>query len=244
EVPYVKNKIEGEVVEYWPSGKLKSKMAYKKGSKTGESLGFFEEGALAWNEDYMDDRLRSGVYYNRAKDLISEVQNGGGFAARFDEDQLTLIEYRIGLPEGSVRTFNAHGELQKSLFIKNGMKHGEEVEYFLPSALPKLSIHWNENRIHGCVKTWYDNGKLQSQREYSRNQRMGPSLAWYRDGSLMLYEEYEEDRLVSGQYYKLQKKEPVSTVANGNGLATLFDDMGAFLRKVHYLKGKPFDPEE
>ncbi len=60
----------------------------------------------------------------------------------------------------------------------------------------------------------------------------------------MVYEEYEEDRLVTGQYYKIQRKDPVSMVTNGNGLATLHDEAGSFLRKIPYLKGKPVDPED
>ncbi len=59
----------------------------------------------------------------------------------------------------------------------------------------------------------------------------------------MLLEEYEEDRLVRGQYYKLNKPEPVSTVSNGNGLATLYDETGVLHKKIHYLKGKPVDSD-
>ncbi len=310
ELDFIKNKLDGNVTEYWPDGTLKSRTAYKKGFKEGECVGFFEDGKKAWVEDHSDDRLRTGVYYNPQGDLIAEVEKGGGFAAHFEENGMTLIEHRIGLPEGLVRKFTLRGELQRSFFLKNGMKQGEEIEYFLSSEIeainpspkqvtidsarqsqieadpapavvarknilehedfraridmakpqqvdrhpfgarvnkspvPKLSIQWNENRIHGCVKTWYKNGQLQSQRDYSRNQRMGPSLAWYLDGSLMLYEEYEEGHLTTGQYYKMQKKDPISSVVNGNGLATLFDERGGFLRKVIYSKGKPIDPEE
>ena len=61
---------------------------------------------------------------------------------------------------------------------------------------------------------------------------------------MTLYEEYEEDHLITGKYYKPQKTEPISSIANGNGLATLFDENGGFLRKVTYFKGKPVDPEE
>ncbi|MBX7066999.1 MAG: hypothetical protein K1X28_07195 [Parachlamydiales bacterium] len=250
EAPFAKGKLEGNLIEYWPNGKMKSKTAYKRGLKEGESLGFFEEGGACWVEDHSDDRLRQGSYFNKRGEQIAQIVDGSGYAARFEEDGMSLIEYRVGLPEGSVRKFNQQGELIRTFFAKNGLKQGEELEYYRPSEVegaspcPKLSIQWNESRIHGCVKTWYNNGQLQSQREYSRNQRVGPSLAWYRDGSLMLYEEYEDGRLISGQYYKLQKKEPVSSVSNGNGLATLFDEKGAFIRKINYQKGKPVDPEE
>ena len=59
----------------------------------------------------------------------------------------------------------------------------------------------------------------------------------------MMIEEYDGDRLVKGQYYKLGQKEPVSSIFNGTGTATLYDEEGVFLRKIHYLKGKILDPE-
>jgi len=91
------------------------------------------------------------------------------------------------------------------------------------------------------VKIWCENGQLQSQREYARNQRFGQACAWYKNTELMLVEEYEADRLVSGKYFKLHKQDPISTVVNGNGLATLYDETGAFIRRVQYIKGKPVD---
>ena len=59
----------------------------------------------------------------------------------------------------------------------------------------------------------------------------------------MYMEEYEEDKIVSGHYYKKNQKEPISNISNGNGNATLYDEQGIFLRKVQYVKGKAIDPE-
>ena len=254
EIPFEKNDIEGEAVEFFPNGTLKSKSHFKKGMKEGESLSFFSDGKLASVEDYRDGCILTGTYYGLQGELVSEIQNGGGFQAVYENKALTLIEHRIGQPDGRIQKFTTAGELQRSLLVKNGKRHGEEVEFFLTSQLdagvksekplPKLSVMWNDNAIHGSVKTWYNNGKLQSQRDYSRNQRSGPSVAWYRDGSLMMIEEYEEDRLVSGQYFKMNKAEPISSIINGNGLATLYDETGTFLRKITYVRGKATDPEK
>jgi antitoxin component YwqK of YwqJK toxin-antitoxin module len=251
EISFVRNNMEGDVTEFGEDGTLKSKAQYKAGLRHGESRGVFRDGQLAWSEEYANGLLNSGAYYNSQNQLVSEVINGGGFQALYDNKALTLIEYRVGKPDGFVQKFTPNGELHRSFFIKNGKKQGEEIEYFLSSELevkknkstPKLSLVWHESMIHGCVKTWYNNGQLQSQREYSRNQRSGPSLAWYRNGQLMMLEEYEEEKVTSGQYYKPNKSEPVSTIHNGNGLATMYDETGVFLRKITYQKGKPVDPE-
>lgn len=252
EIPFLKNNIEGLFVEYYADGSLRAKTHYQKGIKIGESLTYFDNGQLSAEESYNDGLLLSGKYYNPKGDLISNIENGGGMQAQFENGALTLTEYRMGKLDGAIRKYTSTGELQRMFRVKNGKKQGEEIEYYLASQLeepkatpqPKLSIIWNENAIHGSVKTWYTNGQLQSQRDYSRNQKSGPSLAWYRNGTLMLLEEYEEDKLVNGQYYKMSRQEPISTVTNGNGLATLHDEMGLFLRKIPYAKGKAIDPEK
>ncbi len=251
EVPFIDDQIVGEVVEFFSEGTLKSKSKYQKGVRWGETLRFFETGKLASIEEYTDGRLLSGSYYDAQGDLVSEVQNGGGFQAIFEMGLLTTIEHKMGEPEGVIQKFSKSREPHRIFHIRNGNKSGEEVEFYLSSEveipttkpIPKMSVNWSGNTIQGCAKTWYPNGNLQSQREYTRNVRSGPSLAWYRDGSFMMVEEYAEDRLISGQYFKLNKSEPVSSIVNGNGVATLFDEFGTFLRKVVYQKGKPVEPE-
>jgi antitoxin component YwqK of YwqJK toxin-antitoxin module len=247
EVPFHKNQIEGDLFEYFPDGTLKTKTHYKNNLKGGESLAYFDNGQQAAQETFSEGLLLHGTYYNPQGEQISQIGNGGGYQAQFEGAALTLTEYRMGKPDGYVKKFTPTGQLHRQYRIKNGKKHGEEIEYYTDEPgskpQPKLSVEWNENAIHGTVKTWYSNGQLQSQRDFSKNQKSGPSLAWYKNGSLMLLEEYEEDKLLSGQYYKINRQEPVSTVINGNGLVTLFDEAGLSLRKIPYHKGKPVDPE-
>jgi antitoxin component YwqK of YwqJK toxin-antitoxin module len=252
QLPFVKNELEGEALEFTADGQIKSRTHYKKGLKEGTHISFFDNAQAAMVEDYTEGLLRKGTYYNPEGKQISEVDNGGGFQALFEKNALTLVEFRMGKPNGWVKKYTPTGELHRSYILKNGKKHGEEVEFYLASEidqpsdkpLPKLSVNWNENAIHGFVKTWYNNGMRQSEREYCRNQKQGPALAWYRDGALMLVEEYEKDNLIKGQYYKINNKEPVSTIVNGNGTASLYDETGSFIRKIVYSKGKPVDLED
>jgi len=250
EVSFKKNVLEGDFIEYHPTGKIKSKKSFQKGEIHGPSIGYFSNGRTAWTEEYTEGLLIQGAYYNLQGTLVSEVDNGRGLQANYIGDVLSsLVEIRRGIPEGIVKKLNSKGELQSSYFIKNGKKQGEEIEYFLPEELeerelkPKLSIHWDQDAIHGMVKTWYPNGRLQSQREYCHNQKQGSCLAWYKEGSLMLVEEYEQGQLVKGTYYKKNQNEPISSIINGTGIAYIYDEEGVFLRKIQYGKGKPLDPE-
>ncbi|MBI5272939.1 MAG: hypothetical protein HY861_03035 [Chlamydiia bacterium] len=251
-IPYVKNLEEGESLDFYPDGRLRSKINYRMGTKKGESVGFFETGSQAWREEYIDGLLLKGLYYDAKGKSVAETMDGRGWQASYEGDRLrALQEIRQGVQEGEVKQFTQTGELQSSYSTKSGKKHGEELVYYLASGNPekptpqtKLSIQWDQGAVHGVVKTWYENGQLQSQREYCRNQRLGPSCAWYKNGSLMFVEEYEEGRLQKGAYYKKNQNEPISTIFNGNGIAHLYDEEGVFMKKVTYAKGKPQEPEE
>ncbi len=242
ELPFVQNLLEGESRTFTADGKLAAKTTYKKGLKV-ESFGFWPNGNSSWVEHYENGLLQQGRYQKTEGNIVSEVQNGNGFQAVFHNETLsTLIEYREGKPEGIVKTFSPEGELLSTHHVVNEQKHGEEI-FYGKAKQPKLSISWQQDAISGLVKTWYPNGGLQSQREFSQNKKTGPSLSWYPNGQLMSVEEYEEDILTKGDYFKLKHPEPVSSVVHGNGWATLYDENGIFLRKVQYIKGKPVDPE-
>ena len=250
---YHNNELHGNVMEYEVDGALRSKVGYQAGEKAGLSEGYWAQDQLSWKEQYSNGLLLDGQYFSSNGELISEIKNGHGFQILFEDGYMKQkVEIRKGKPEGIVQIFTASGELSSSYHVKQGKKHGEELEYYFSyevdedaaTPLVKLSVPWVDDTISGIVKTWYSNGKLESQREVSRNKKTGTALAWYCDGGLMYMEEYEEDRLVKGTYYKKNQKDSVSSVQNGSGIATIFDENGTFVRKVQYIKGKPVDLEE
>ena len=251
QTPYTRNLEEGESVEFYPNGKLKLRQTFRKGMKHGATSVYFENGQTACMEEYSDGLLLHGMYHNTQGDLIANVRDGRGIQALYDNQTVSLlVEIHQGIADGAIRKFTPKGELFSSYFVKNGRKQGEEIEYY-PSSdkeagqlQPKLSVHWDQDMVHGIVKTWYPTGQLESQREYCRNERLGASCAWYKNGSLMLVEEYEEGRLVKGAYYKKGQNEPVSTILNGNGIASLYDENGIFMKKIIYANGKPSQPED
>ncbi len=248
-VPYAKNMEEGETVEYYESGRVRSKVKFSKGIRQGASLGFFESGSRAWEEHYADGLLLRGIYYSSEGEPLTQVEDGRGIQAHFEGDRLAwLMEIKQGAAEGWVKKFNAQEELEQTYSTKCGRKHGEEISYYPleekgGEVRPKLSIQWDQGAVHGIVKTWYRSGRLQSQREYCRNQKSGSSCAWYRNGSLMLVEEYEAGKIIRGAYYKKGQNDPTSTILNGNGAAYLYDEDGVFLKKITYIKGKAIEPE-
>ena len=93
------------------------------------------------------------------------------------------------------------------------------------------------------MRSWYENGVLESEREVNGNKRHGTAAAYYDNGSLMLMEEYDNDKLVKGAYYQFKDKKPISRIEDGTGLATLHYADGRFKQKISYERGHPkIDP--
>lgn len=241
---YRRGALDGEVNLFYSDETLKSKQTYSKGMLDGPSLGYFPSEEPSFIEHYEEGLLLHGIYYDHAGKVIGQIEGGSGNKAIFKEG--ILIEkqqYQEGKLQGKIEQFSPMGNLLSIYHVKGGKKDGEETIYYeKPSSkpLPKLSIHWHDGQIQGVMRSWYENGILQSQREMVQNKKSGHSISWYDDGSLLCTEEYEHDLLMKGKYYKKREKEPVSTIENGKGIATLYDShSGYFLRKIKYVDGKP-----
>jgi antitoxin component YwqK of YwqJK toxin-antitoxin module len=244
QTPYDKNVIQGTSTVYLNNGDVFSTTNYVNGLKDGQSIRYWCEGKVASDENYCAGRLKDAVYYDSNGNIVAKVENGTGMKAVFGKTTLSeLHEHHNGLPQGEVKIFNPLGRLVKTYNVRNGIKHGTEIEYYdqsMTSKLtPKLSVEWYQGKIQGLVKTWYINGTMESQREMSGNNKQGLSSAWYVDGTLMLMEEYDNGKLDRGDYFKRADRVPVSQIRKGNGVATLFDSEGHYINKANYANGKP-----
>lgn len=244
-VPFEKGLIHGCEEIYLENGELLETNNHASGLKHGTCTRYWDGMKVAALEEYCGGRLIEGKYWNKEGYLVSAIQNGAGKKAVFSKDGVVeLREYNNGEVEGRIEILNPDGSLFNVFRVKNGMKHGEEIEYYplkmgKGKLIPKISLNWYEGAIQGAVKTWYSNGKQESQKELSKNLKNGLLTAWYEDGSLMLIEEYDHDTLVSGKYLKKGQTIPVSKVQDGNGIATIYDSQGNFVHKVNYYGGRP-----
>lgn len=238
-IPYEKGRIQGELLLYDDNGQVIGKSVYQKGKKEG--LLFFkgDQNIPPYSEWYVHDLLTNASYHDLSGKIVAEIKDGKGRKAFFAKGLLeSLHEYQNGVPEGAVIFFDEKGEIKNSFSLKNGLKHGEEWIYY-GAANPKLQLNWYEDEIHGICRSYYLDGTLESEREIYGNKKHGVSSAWYQDGSLMLIEEYENDELREGIYMKKGIPEPVSRVERGEGIVTLYDCNGHFLKRIPLEKGRP-----
>jgi antitoxin component YwqK of YwqJK toxin-antitoxin module len=248
--PYANNELDGLVSIFSTSGELLELIPFQKGVKEGCASGKATDGSWTYSESYSQGNLLEATYHSIFWNPLPKVEKGEGYQLIFKENQLDkIIEIHEGMPIGTVRQLHPDGSLHSLYHItKEGMKEGEEI-LFYPSKrlndlleLPpqkKLSFFWHDDSIQGKVRSWYENGILESEKEMSQNRKQGPSLAYYEDGKLMLSEEYDRDKLINGTYFKRKEKKPVSRVEQGSGIATIHFPDGRFKKKISYEKGLP-----
>lgn len=245
--PFNKNVPHGMSEIYRENGELLQSINYIQGKREGASYKYWECEKISSDEIFECDKLITGRYYDRSGTLVSKIDRGNGFRSIFGKEGLVeLHEYRGGILEGEIRIFARDMRLAKTYYLKNGVKHGDEIHYFEKLSsdgkpIPKLSMNWKEGKLQGIVKSWYDTGAIESHREVSNNKKSGVSRAWYKDGTLMMIEEYDQNKLVRGEYFKIGDKTPTTKVVFGRGVATLFDGDGLFIRKIPYQNGYPTD---
>lgn len=243
--PYEKNALHGTQKVFLENGDLHQTVAYEKGLKEGLSIRYWDPFSIAYEERYQNGLLMESEYFDRDGHSVSKIQEGKGYRAIFGKKHLqALQEFRGGIQEGEVKIFDENQTLLRVFSVKNGEKEGEEIDYFPTKSLallPRLLMTWQEGILQGPVKTWYENGNLESQKEMSQNKKNGLSTAWYENGALMLIEEYDSDRLVKGEYFRQGESIPISKVERGKGIATLFTPDGTFSRKIYYQEGKPIE---
>jgi len=247
-IPFYRGAIHGTYELYYSDGSLLQKIEFFAGKKQGKAVRYWcYPDLVAAEEEYSDELLLQGIYWNCHGQEIGKVCSGVGTRPLFSQNGIAeLHEYRNKIAEGRVQRFDDRGRLLGIYAIYGGIKQGEEIEYYPVDDIggrmqPHLALNWYEGKLQGLVKTWYPDGIQESQREMSNNAKNGLAMAWYRDGSLMLLEEYHQDNLVKGEYYARGKQQPISQVRESFGLATLFDAEGNFLRKVTYRSGIPTD---
>lgn len=243
-LPYESGLLNGDVLSYNSDGVLIEKVSYLKGKKQGICHGYWNMNQLLYEEAYEEDRLLSASYYDVSGNCVSSITEGYGIQSLFTDHYVSKrIEFAKGVPDGLVEELHPNGTLSKTYRIHDEKKQGEEWEYYPYSPkekpLPKLCIHWNDDQIQGQVKTWYENGVLESQRELLQYKKQGLAFAWYKNGDLMLMEEYNNDLIDKASYFKKGDKKPVSKIEEGKGIATLYTGDGLLIKKISYEKGRP-----
>lgn len=116
-----------------------------------------------------------------------------------DQGSLTAtFRYAHGSLNGPSETFFATGERESTTPYDNGVKEGQEITY---------------NKAGKAIRTL----------TFHNDHRQGPSFGSYENGAEAWKEEFDEDHL-STACYLTPSGETLSSVANGEGIRSVFED--------------------
>lgn len=93
--------LQGVVQTWYPSGKMESRKEIYQNKKNGLASAWYDDGSLMYVEEYDEDLLIKGQYYQKAEqEPISLVKNGEGTAILFYSSGLLLkkVNYQNGKP--------------------------------------------------------------------------------------------------------------------------------------------------
>lgn len=236
---FIDDLVDGEIIHFDPVGNILEIDRFVMGKQNGLSIAKYSTGEPLYEEFWKDDALIDAKYFSKTGDLLSEIHNGAGIKTVFmDGKKTSEISFHHGKVEGMIKEFDSFGNIKSFYHIKDDEKDGEEVIFYPYSSQKKVSINWSNDTISGLVKTYYKNGSIESQKTYLANKKNGPSTIFYEDGCIMMIETYQMDKLKEGQYFKKGEKFPHSTIDDGTGIATLFDEWGSIKQEILYEKGQ------
>ncbi len=111
-INYKDGEIDGEIIEYYPDGKIQYKVNFIDGKKQGKSITYYHSGKIDVEKNYIDNKL-DGAYkeYHFNGQLFKEGNN---------------ID---GMSEGIWKTYYSNGQLESEKTYTKGEINGIEKQY-------------------------------------------------------------------------------------------------------------------
>lgn len=167
------------------SGAPKEESVYHDGNKTIISA-WYENGSLQLKEEYVDDLLVSGEYYNPQSQMDSQVQNREG--TRIVRDHYGIVTSTDSIKDGQMvlrTTYYPNGSPKAVTPYVNGIVEGQRKTY-LPAGEPNTVETWVGGLQDGLTLV-YQNGEKFAEVPYQRGSREGIERH-YRNGTDVIEE--------------------------------------------------------
>lgn len=210
---YVEDLAQGEILNYFISGEISSKINFEKGLKDGYAEFYYPDGSIlsqgkykedlkqgSWKEFYIDGTLKSESFYHK-DDLNGDqvVYSADGKLYRTHNYEFGELEYSVHHgPTGKafdtinydndkaeyvLSEFYPFGEKQNSTQYLYGLKHGEFKSFDVQGNL-KISGNYFNNSYNGEWKWYDDKGNITLEENYAFGSKHGKRLSYYENGQI------------------------------------------------------------
>ncbi|WP_194848340.1 toxin-antitoxin system YwqK family antitoxin [Candidatus Neptunochlamydia vexilliferae] len=184
---------------------------------------WFQSGTPMSVEEYHNEELLEGEYYNKRNEAEHRVIKGTGTRTIRDEHENVILQEKM---EGGFtvlrETFHPHGIPHTVLPLSGGLVHGEK-KVFAPSGEPisvetyerdllhgratyyqngcrYLEINYYQGRKDGTERHFVDGETVVEETEWMDGQKHGPSIVFFDGMSRTRY--YYNDQLVTKEKYR------------------------------------------
>lgn len=180
---FEKGFLDGDYIEYHHNGKVYLQGSYEIGKRKGIWKYFSEDGKKTREENYVDGELHGkSIYY---------YPNG-----KIDRE----FTYKNDIRHGTYNRFSPDGQLVLTIQYEDDVPVAYSYHDKNKQLIPFISL----NGGIGKVKSFYSNGNVSSEMEFSDGKLTGPYKINYPDGKTYYYEEKLEFGLTIGkltEYY-------------------------------------------
>lgn len=234
------------VVNYFPSGKVKSNGWRVNNSLEGKWEIFHENGKLRQTEVYLNGQLNGPVVNYFFNGKISDK-----LFYKYDDlikihvyDTLGTLIQKQNLYPNEVMEIEVKNNFGKPKYKYSKVGNWFEGDYKSYYGNGKLSAEGNykSNQIQGEYKQYHENGKLKSTGTYNNGRLNGAYTEFYANGEKESYGEYKDDNPIGKliYYYDNGEISSLSNYENGirDGASEWFDRKGNLQMVRYYENGK------
>nr|MBQ0091361.1 toxin-antitoxin system YwqK family antitoxin [Candidatus Enterousia merdequi] len=201
--------INGMVVVYNDAGQVSDTFKVKNGLQNGIIKSFFESGKIKRKQQVKHGKLYgldTEFYQNGNKKREYKYKDGkayGVYKEFFENGKIKIKrDYKDGQVDGNEFWYYETGEVLLQASYKNG-KRITPMKFFYESGA--IKAEWERrtnNKIDGYAKTYYENGKLESELFYKDGKIDGEGKRYDVNGRLESEETYDNDVLKKKYVYK------------------------------------------
>jgi antitoxin component YwqK of YwqJK toxin-antitoxin module len=151
---------------------------------------WYQNGRVKSEENYADNKLMTGVYFDKSGAVLGKVKQGTGLRIIFGDlsderrgDICGTARYVDGLKHGARILYRDYAKRIKAseAQYKKGKFHGIKTTW-MSTGEKNLEEHYKNGLRHEKSIYWHKNGQVQSTAEYAAGQRTGASVKFYENG--------------------------------------------------------------
>jgi len=138
----------GSELHYRPWSPLQRSIEYKDDVKHGIERGY------RYSQELRENCVAEEVHWKEGK------MHGPRRFFHPDGSVQMEAEFDEGQPVGASKSYTAHGKVVEVTPYKNGQMHGERVQYWPGTDVPRRIIPYEMGTVEGTVKDFHESGKV------------------------------------------------------------------------------------